>query len=80
MGTDGTLQMFIGGVLASYWSFSKIIGHVLQWTMHWSDQFSSFDEEFAVPILSSDISNQRAKTETIVCQILKPIQINVKNN
>ena len=45
-----TLQMFIGGVLASYWSFSKIIGHVLQWTMHWSDQFSSFDEEFAVPI------------------------------
>ena len=45
-----TLQMFIGGGLASYWSFSKIIGHVLQWTMHWRDQFSSFDEEFAVPI------------------------------
>ena len=71
-----TLQMFIGCVLERYWSFSKIIGHVLQWTMHWSDQFSSFDEEFAVPIKSSDISNQSGKTETILWQILKPIQVN----
>ena len=68
--------MFIGSVLAGYWPFSKIISQILPRTMHWGDQFSSFYKELAVLIKSSDISNQSGKTETILWQILKPIQVN----